>query len=110
LGKLQGQLAGGWITRVEVEVIGEGLRKMIRPVTAVLLAGMLLPVDGRPVNWISAPLLAYEQKIDMSQAKSLIEQDYYPNLIACAAREGGSRTVAGVGNGEAGSSNTTGSR
>lgn len=116
LGKLQGQLAGGWITRVEVEVLGEGLQDLVRPVAAVLLSGMLLPVDSRRANWVSAPVLAYEQGIRTAQAKDLAPQADYPNLIACRVyweadpnrppgpdNRPGHRSVAGVlfGNGEA---------
>jgi D-3-phosphoglycerate dehydrogenase len=116
LGKLQGQVAEGWITRVEVEVLGEGLQDLVRPVAAVLLSGMLLPVDGRRANWVSAPVLAFEQGIRTAQAKDLAPQADYPNLIACRVywdadpdrppgldNQPGHRTVAGVlfGNGEA---------
>jgi D-3-phosphoglycerate dehydrogenase len=116
LGKLQGQVAEGWITRVEVEVLGEGLRDLVRPVAAVLLSGILLPVDGRRANWVSAPVLAYEQGIRTAQAKDLAPQADYPNLIACRVyweadpnrppgpdNQPGHRSVAGVlfGNGEA---------
>ncbi len=104
LGKLQGQLAEGWITRVEVELLGEGLQDLARPVAAVLLSGMLLPVDGRPVNWVSAPVQAHAQGVVTAQAKHLVEQGDYPNLLACRiVWEGGFRTVAGAlfANGEA---------
>jgi D-3-phosphoglycerate dehydrogenase / 2-oxoglutarate reductase len=116
LGKLQGQVAEGWITRVEVEVLGEGLLDLARPVAAVLLSGMLLPVEGRRANWVSAPVMAYEQGIRTAQAKHLAPQADYPNLIACRVywdvdpnlpagpeNQPGHRTVAGVlfGNGEA---------
>jgi D-3-phosphoglycerate dehydrogenase len=116
LGKLQGQVAEGWIKRVEVEVLWEGLRDLVRPVAAVLLSGMLLPVDGRRANWVSAPVLAFEQGIQTAQAKHLAPQADYPNLIACRVywdadpdhppgpdNQPGHRTVAGVlfGNGEA---------
>jgi D-3-phosphoglycerate dehydrogenase len=104
LGKLQGQLAGGWITRVDVELLGEGLRDLVRPVAAVLLSGMIRPVDDRPVNWVSAPVLAYEQGIVTSQTKELVQFAGYPALIACRVYwDGGQRTVAGAlfGNGEA---------
>ena len=116
LGKLQGQVAEGWITRVEVEVLGEGLQDLVRPVAAVLLSGMLLPVDGRRANWVSAPVQAFEQGIRTAQAKDLAPQADYPNLIACRVywdadpkipagpdNQPGHRTVAGVlfGNGEA---------
>jgi D-3-phosphoglycerate dehydrogenase len=97
LGKLQGQLAGGWIQQVEMEVLGEGLRKMVRPLAAVLLTGMLRPVNQRPVNWVSAPVLAYEQGVVTAQTKGLVQLQDYPNLIACRVSwAGGSRTVAGV--------------
>jgi D-3-phosphoglycerate dehydrogenase / 2-oxoglutarate reductase len=116
LGKLQGQVAEGWITRVEVEILGEGLQDLVRPVAAVLLSGMLLPVGGRRANWVSAPVLAFEQGIRTAQAKDLAPQADYPNLIACRVyweadparppgpnNQPGHRTVAGVlfGNGEA---------
>lgn len=104
LGKLQGQLAEGWITRLEVELLGEGMQPLVRPVAAVLLSGMLLPVDRRAVNWVSAPVLAHEQGIVTAQAKGLVQLEDYPNLIACRAYwAGGQLTVAGVlfGDGEA---------
>ena len=105
LGKLQGQMAGGWIERLEVEVLGEGVGRYVRPITASLLTGMLRPVDGRPVNWISAPALAHAQGIEMAQRQDLVSLGDYPNLLACRItwRGGGERTVAGVlfANGEA---------
>jgi D-3-phosphoglycerate dehydrogenase len=104
LGKLQGQMAGGWIERVEVEVLGEGLSRYVRPIAASLLTGMLRPVDGRAVNWISAPTLAHDQGIVTAQRQDLVSLGDYPNLLACRiAWPGGSRTVAGVlfANGEA---------
>jgi len=104
LGKLQGQLAGGWITRIEVELLGTGLSDLVRQVTAVLLTGLLRPVENSQVNWVSAPMLAHEQGIVTAQVKGLIDLADYPNLIACKIYwDGGHRTVAGVlfGNGDA---------
>jgi D-3-phosphoglycerate dehydrogenase len=108
LGKLQGQLAEGRIQRVEVELLGEGLRDLVRPVAAVLLSAMLRPVDQRTPNWVSAPVIAHEQGIHMSQAKGLVHLQDYPNLIACrihwrGENGSGQRTVAGVlfGSGQA---------
>lgn len=112
LGKLQGQVAEGWITRVEVELLGEGMRDLVRPVTAALLSGMLRFETGQSPNWVSAPVIAHEQGIQTAQAKGLVPLADYPNLIACrvfwseedgSLERGGHRTVAGVlfGNGEA---------
>jgi D-3-phosphoglycerate dehydrogenase len=111
LGKLQGQLAEGWIVRVEVEILGEALRDLVRPVAAALLSGMLRPPDDRRVNWVSAPVLAYAQGVSMAQAKGLVEAGGYPGVIACRIYWADPahpdshrhRTVAGVlfGDGEA---------
>jgi D-3-phosphoglycerate dehydrogenase len=103
LGKLQGQLAEGWINRVEVELLGEGLRELVRPVAAVLLSGVIRPVDERRVNWVSAPVIAHEQGIITAQIKELVQRRDHPVLIACRVHwEGGSRTVGGAlfGDGE----------
>ncbi len=97
-------MAEGWIKRIEVELLGDGLRELVRPVAAVLLSGMIRPVDERPVNWVSAPVMANEQGIATAQIKDLVERGDHPALIACRIHwEGGSRTVAGAlfGNGEA---------
>jgi D-3-phosphoglycerate dehydrogenase len=89
---------------VEVELLGEGLQDYIRPIAAILLSGMIRSRNGSVVNWVSAPVIAHEQGIEMAQAKNLVSLADYPNLIACRIYwEGGQRTVAGVlfGNGEA---------
>lgn len=112
LGKLQGQVAEGWITRVEVELQGDGMRNLVRPVAAALLSGMLRLETGKSPNWVSAPVIAHKQGIQTAQAKGLVPLADYPNLIACrifwvgadsSMERGGHRTVAGVlfGNGEA---------
>jgi len=98
LGKAQGQMAGGVINRIEVEILGDGLQNLVRPAAAALLKGLLRPVPQgeRPVNYVSAPVIAYEQGIQMSQASGLELVDY-PNLISCRVHwAGGSRTMAGV--------------
>jgi D-3-phosphoglycerate dehydrogenase len=102
LGKLLGQLAEGWITQVEVEVLSDRMEDYIRPVAAMLLSGMIIPIDNRPVNWVSAPMIAAEQGIQMTQVKGLVQQQDYPNLIACRVAwdrpggESGSCIAAGV--------------
>ncbi len=104
MGKLQGQLAEGWITHFEVELVGPGMQALVRPVAAMMLAGMIKPRPGMRVNWISAPALAAEQGIAMAQVRGLVARPEYPNLIACRIRwEGGCRLIAGTlfGNGEA---------
>ncbi len=97
LGKLQTQLAHGRINRVEVELQGDGLRNIVRPVAAALLKGMLNSLDELPVNYVNAPLIAHEQGIETAQVVGLELVDY-PNLLSCRVHweDGGSQTVAGV--------------
>ncbi len=113
LGKLLGQTADGWITRLEVELLGDA-RTLVRPVAATLLAGMIRPANGTGgyhplVNWVNAPVLAHEQGLITAQAKHLLDLPDYPNALICRvswkghSQNGQSRTVAGVlfANGEA---------
>jgi len=97
MGKLQGQLSEGRINRLEVEVLGERRHELIRPVTAALLSGMLNSEES-VVNWVSAPVLAYEQGIFTAQAKQLLDLPDYPNLVICRSHweNHGSRIVAGA--------------
>lgn len=98
LGKLQAQLADRPLTRVEVEVRGDDMQRLVRPIAVALLVGLLrkFPADARPVNYVNAPLIAHEQGIQMKQVLGLGLLDY-PNLIVCRVSwEGGSQTVGGV--------------
>lgn len=97
LGRLQGHLANpARIRKLEVEVQGEGLEKLIRPIAVALLKGMLRPVDGVPITYANAPMIAHAQGIQMQQTLGLRVVDY-PNLISCRVHwDGGSQTLAGV--------------
>jgi D-3-phosphoglycerate dehydrogenase len=96
LGRLQGQLAGGRIHQVEIEIQGEGLRRLVRPVATAMLKGMLRRAEGRPINYVNAPVVAHAQGIQTRQIVGMELLDY-PHLISCRVYwEGGSQTVAGV--------------
>ena len=98
LGALQRQLAGAGPQRVELEVHGEGLRHLVRPIAVALLTGLLrqVPAGPRPVNYVSAPLIAHERGIETRQVVGMELVDY-PNLISCRVHwTGGSQMVAGV--------------
>jgi D-3-phosphoglycerate dehydrogenase len=96
LGVLQGALANGPIRRVEVEIKGDMAERLIRPVAAALLKGMLEKALPDTVNYINAPVLATEHGITVSQTKGINLLDY-PNLVSCRAHwQGGSRLLSGV--------------
>jgi D-3-phosphoglycerate dehydrogenase len=96
LGTLQGQLAGGEIKRVEVEVKGEGMAGLVKPIAVALLAGLMRRLTKEAVNYVNAPALAAERGIAITQTRGMQLVDY-PNLLSCRVSwEGGQRLVAGT--------------
>ncbi len=95
LGKIQHALAPSPIRNIELEVAGEGMEDMVRPVAAALLKGLLKGTHEH-INTINAPVLAQQENIKIEQAYDLRQTDY-ANLISCRAHwNGGSRLIAGV--------------
>lgn len=96
MGILQNALAPAPIQRLEIEVRGETVDELVRPVAAALLKGLLERALPDPVNYINAPLLAEEKGITISQTSGVARADY-PNLISCRVYwDGGQRTLSGV--------------
>jgi D-3-phosphoglycerate dehydrogenase len=96
LGLLHGALANGAIRRVEVEIKGDMAERLIRPVAAALLKGMLEKALPDTINYINAPVLATEHGITVSQTKGINLVDY-PNLVSCRVHwDEGSRLLGGV--------------
>jgi D-3-phosphoglycerate dehydrogenase len=97
LGILHACLAPAPIRRVELEVRGESVDRLVRPVAAALLKGILTKsFSDDPVNYINAPVLAEEHGITISQAKGMGPHDY-PNLLSARVYwNEGQRLLAGV--------------
>ncbi|MCB8916500.1 MAG: phosphoglycerate dehydrogenase [Ardenticatenaceae bacterium] len=96
MGIIQHTLAPAPITRVEVEVRGEGMEAVIRPVASALLKGLLQHLHDGPINYINAPILAAEHQIAISQTSGMDLVDY-SNLISCRVHwEDGQRLLSGV--------------
>lgn len=96
LGRLHRSIAPSPIRRVEIEVRGEVVTPLVRPIAAALLKGLLEHIMTDPVNYINAPVLAEENGIAVSQTKGIALADY-PNLISCRVHwDGGQRLLAGV--------------
>jgi D-3-phosphoglycerate dehydrogenase len=95
LGSLQMQLAEGRIKRVEVEFQGEEVADQVKPLTVALLKGLLDPITDQPVNYISAPHLAMQRGISVSETRGL-PIPTYSNLLSCRALwDGGERLISG---------------
>lgn len=96
LGALHSQLASGPLRRLELEVKGEGMTELVRPIAVALLTGALRASLAEPVNYVNAPALAAEHGLAVTQTRGLAGVDY-PNLLACRATwEGGQRLAAGT--------------
>lgn len=96
MGILQSILAPAPIRRVEVEVRGETVSDLVRPVAAALLKGLLERSLSDPVNYINAPMLAEEHGISISQTTGVSSADYQ-NLISCRVHwDDGERVLSGV--------------
>ncbi len=95
LGSLQMQLSEGRIKRVEVEFQGEEVAEHVKPLTVALLKGLLDPITDTPVNYISAPHLAMQRGISVSETRGLPTPNY-ANLLSCRVLwEEGERLVSG---------------
>jgi len=95
LGSLQMQLSEGRIKRVEVEFQGEEVSAHVKPLTVALLKGLLDPITDTPVNHISAPHLAMQRGISVSETRGLPTPNY-ANLLSCRVLWGdGERLVSG---------------
>ncbi len=96
IGRLHAQLADGRIQQVEIEIQGDDVDDLIKPVAAGVLQGILAEITDKPVNTINAPVLAEEMGIATSQTTGIGSIDYH-NLIICrAAWADGARLLAGV--------------
>lgn len=103
LGALHHRLASGQIRQVEVEIKGEDMGTLIKPVAVALLKGLLKhqAAQGHHVNYINAPALAAERGIAITQTRGLEVADY-ANLLSCRVKwetpngEPGQRLLAGT--------------
>ena len=95
LGSLQMQLSEGRIKRVELEFQGEEVSDQVKPLTVALLKGLLDPITDTPVNYISAPHLAMQRRISVSETRGLPTPNY-ANLLSCRVLwNQGERLVSG---------------
>ena len=67
LGSLMGQLGGGAPKSVEISYEGQVAERGMRTVTAAVLRGVLVPILGDEVNWVSAPVVARERGIEVRE-------------------------------------------
>ena len=97
IGALQHILARSPIARIAIEIIGDDMNGLIKPMTVGILMGLLKPILGDKVSFVNAPLLAAERGWQITQAKGIKISDYR-NIITCQTKmeDGEEISIAGA--------------
>ena len=95
LGSFAGQLTEHGLKAVKIEYEGNVAKLNTKPLTAVLLEGLLSPlVEG--VNMVNAPVIAKDRTIDVSETKHERLGDYQTLIRLTVVTEKRERRVAGT--------------
>ncbi|MDJ0754042.1 MAG: phosphoglycerate dehydrogenase [Ardenticatenaceae bacterium] len=100
IGRLQSGLTDAPFTKIEIEVGGEEMKQMVRPIASALLKGLLIKISPE-INEINAPLIAEQHGVQIAQEYGQNTLSY-TNLVWCRAhwknKQGEKRTrvVAGA--------------
>jgi D-3-phosphoglycerate dehydrogenase len=95
MGKLVGQIAGGDVRGVSIEVEGAAAALNQKPITSAVLAG-LMGTYSQSVNMVNAPVLAKERGLDVREVRHDREGDYHTLLAVEVETSKGPRRVAGT--------------
>ncbi|MBI2253872.1 MAG: phosphoglycerate dehydrogenase [Proteobacteria bacterium] len=96
LGAFAGQATETGIMKVIVEYEGQVAALNTRPLTALILQGLLKPQLSDSVNMVNAPLVAKERNIDLTEVKHDREGDYHTLIRLTVQSERWSRSIAGT--------------
>ena len=97
IGALHYHMADGAISKIEIQINGEDIDSMIKPVACGLLKGLLDHIHGGVVNYISAPSLAAAHGIEITQSETH-KHDEYSTLVSakCFFADETSRIISGT--------------
>ena len=95
VGSFAGQIADAAIQKVRVEYEGAVAELNTRPLTAIVLEGLLKPLLSG-VNMVNAPVVAKERNIDISELIHDREGDYHTLLRLVIETDKGVRSIAGT--------------
>ena len=95
LGSFAGQITLTGIEKVEIEYEGHAAELNTKPITAVVLQGLLSPMlEG--VNMVSAPVIAKERDIDIKEVLHERPSEYQTLISVTITTEAQTRTVKGT--------------
>ena len=95
LGSFAGQLTESAIRKVHIEYLGQAAQLNTRPLTAVMLQGLLAPLVDT-VNMVNARLIAEQRGMELVESQSDRSGDYHTLLRLTVETEQQSRAVAGT--------------
>ncbi|MGE5201548.1 MAG: phosphoglycerate dehydrogenase [Acidobacteriota bacterium] len=95
LGSFAGQLTESTLKAVAVEYEGHVAELNVKPLTAVVLTGLLSPLLDT-VNMVNAPVICRERDIKVSETRSSTEGDFHTLIRVTVATERRTRSVAGT--------------
>jgi len=95
IGSFAGQINESGIRKVRVEYEGHVAELNTRPLTAIVLEGLLKPLLSS-VNMVNAPVVAKQRNIDISELIHDREGDYHTLIRLTVETEKGTRSIAGT--------------
>lgn len=97
LGGFAGQVTENAITDIEIEYVGDVGELNLRPLTAALVASLLTPLVGEgAVNMVSAPLVARERGVRISETRKDRQGAYGSYMRLIVTTEAQTRSIAGT--------------
>jgi len=95
LGSFAGQITESGLREVRVEYLGAVAELNTRPLTQLVLMGLLRPLLDS-VNMVNAPVIARERDIQLVEAKRSGEGDYHTQVTVTVKTEQRTRMVSGT--------------
>ena len=95
LGSFAGQVTETGLKKVKVEYEGHVATLNTKPLTAVVLRGLLAPLMDS-VNMVNAPVVAEQRNIEVSEVKHNRPSDYQTLIRVTVTTERRSRDIAGT--------------
>ena len=95
IGGFLGQTAESGITRVRIDYAGQVAGINTRPLTAIVLEGLLSPTMDS-VNMVNAPHVAKERNIEVTESLTDTVADYQSLIRLTVTSEGGEQSVSGT--------------
>ena len=95
VGRFLGQICQSGMQAVRIEYLGEVSKLNTRPLTAVVLEGLLSPTV-ETVNMVNAPVVAKERNIDVVESKNERSPDYRSLIRLSVKSEAGEDVIAGT--------------